>query len=356
MSAVRLAVPTLLGIEQPPQAALRGGRSSYRSRCAGGRSMIASLGAAASPASSGATGGACQPHDASWLATRADMSTTNTHEQIAKDFQVQFVLLTKEMADLGVNAKQMASGPATPISSTTALPSDLNSPTKSPTDNTSKTSGDICKTQVPPVLTSYSTTQADTKKTDDDNNPVRKKIISFIQQSKLEGEGQTLIVDYEKFPKITEEFQEILKLLKENYSIDCLHIESRGRQCPILNTKQLIELFTVLKTNKTLKKFKIDGPLHSMDPESSTTLAKMLATNQSLTSVLIQTSCRRAFIHPGDFITALESNTKLIELDIPFMEITDIPVSGDDDVPIAITEFLERNQKILSSSKKQKPS
>lgn len=33
--------------------------------------MIASPGAAASPESSGATGGACQPHDASRLGTRA---------------------------------------------------------------------------------------------------------------------------------------------------------------------------------------------------------------------------------------------------------------------------------------------
>ena len=71
MSDVRRAAPTLLGIEQRPQAASRRGRSSSRSRRAGGRSTIASPGAAASPASTDAAGGACRPRDASRPPSRA---------------------------------------------------------------------------------------------------------------------------------------------------------------------------------------------------------------------------------------------------------------------------------------------
>lgn len=71
MSAVQLAGPTLLGIEQPLQAASLAGRSLYQSRRARGRSTIASLGAAASPVLSDATGEGCQPRDASRLPTRA---------------------------------------------------------------------------------------------------------------------------------------------------------------------------------------------------------------------------------------------------------------------------------------------
>jgi hypothetical protein len=63
-------LPGLLG-EQRPQAASRRGRSSSRSRRAGGRSTIANLGAAASPASTDAAGGACRPRDASRPPSRA---------------------------------------------------------------------------------------------------------------------------------------------------------------------------------------------------------------------------------------------------------------------------------------------
>ena len=71
MSDVREAAPTLPGIEQRPQAASRQGRSSSRSRRAGGRSTIASLGAAANPGSTDAADGACRPHDTSRPPSRA---------------------------------------------------------------------------------------------------------------------------------------------------------------------------------------------------------------------------------------------------------------------------------------------
>ena len=71
MSDVRRAAPTRLGIEQLPPAASRRGRSSSRSRRAGGRSTIANPGAAASPASTDAAGGACRPRDASRPPSRA---------------------------------------------------------------------------------------------------------------------------------------------------------------------------------------------------------------------------------------------------------------------------------------------
>src|SRR5215510_319870 len=60
-----------LGIAQRPHAALRRGRSSSRSRRVGGRSTIASPGAAASPASTDGAGGACPPRDASRPPSRA---------------------------------------------------------------------------------------------------------------------------------------------------------------------------------------------------------------------------------------------------------------------------------------------
>lgn len=71
MSAVQLALPTPLGIDQRPQAASREGQSSSQYRRAGDLSMIANQGAVATPALSGATGGACRPRDASRLATQA---------------------------------------------------------------------------------------------------------------------------------------------------------------------------------------------------------------------------------------------------------------------------------------------
>src|SRR6185312_3464172 len=70
MSAVRLAVPMLLGIEQHLRTASRGGRSSSQLRCARGQLMIANPDAVASPALNGATGGACRLRDASQLAIR----------------------------------------------------------------------------------------------------------------------------------------------------------------------------------------------------------------------------------------------------------------------------------------------
>ncbi len=70
-SDVRRAAPTPLGIERRSPVASHRGRSSSRSRRAGGRSRIANLGAAASPASTDAARGACRRPDASRRMSRA---------------------------------------------------------------------------------------------------------------------------------------------------------------------------------------------------------------------------------------------------------------------------------------------
>jgi hypothetical protein len=105
-SDVRQAAPTLLGIEQRPQVALRRGRSSSPSRRAGDRSMIANLGAGASSASTDAAGEGCRPRDASRPPSRVAcpprMSSPPDHPRIARRLSSGSAPARSDLHDRGV--------------------------------------------------------------------------------------------------------------------------------------------------------------------------------------------------------------------------------------------------------------